>query len=80
MFFLTSGDVIKICQPGGNQIGQLSFNKANRSISDIEFMPPEVINGEKFSICSDIWSLGCVIFQLMTFQKPFGAKNFFFDC
>lgn len=68
---------IKVCEPGSNQIGQPSFNKANRSIIDVEFMPPEVISGGKFSPDSDIWSVGCLLYQLMTFKKPFAARSFF---
>ena len=34
------------------------------------FTPPEQYRGEYYSFSTDIWSLGCVIYEVMTFHSP----------
>jgi len=34
-------------------------------------MPPEVIKGEAYGQKADIWSLGCVLYELIMFRRPF---------
>jgi NIMA (never in mitosis gene a)-related kinase len=38
-------------------------------------MAPEIINGKQYSFPCDIWSLGIIIYELLTFKKPFLSKN-----
>ncbi|XP_067934855.1 serine/threonine-protein kinase ULK4-like [Watersipora subatra] len=40
------------------------------------YMAPEVIQGGPHTMSSDIWSLGCVLYELFTGCKPFEAENF----
>ncbi|CAG9325126.1 unnamed protein product [Blepharisma stoltei] len=35
------------------------------------YMAPEVILGEPYSYAADIWSLGCLVYELYTGSKPF---------
>ena len=34
------------------------------------YIAPEVMNGEMFDKSSDIWSLGCLLFELMELKCP----------
>lgn len=34
-------------------------------------MSPEVVKNEPYDAKSDIWSIGCVLYELATFQRPF---------
>jgi serine/threonine protein kinase len=36
-------------------------------------MAPEMISNQKYNQKSDIWSLGCVIYKMMTFKYPYEA-------
>lgn len=36
------------------------------------FMAPEAILTRQFTFASDIWALGCVLFELCTLRSPFG--------
>lgn len=39
------------------------------------YMAPEVILGEPYSYTADIWSLGCLAFELFTGKKPFDDSD-----
>ena len=39
------------------------------------YMSPEQIDELKYNEKSDIWSLGCFLYELVTFHPPFEAKN-----
>ena len=38
---------------------------------DIRFRAPEVCNGQHYDFAADLWSLGIIIFQLLTGHLPF---------
>ena len=40
------------------------------------FASPEVWNGKPYGIKSDIWSLGCILYQMTTLKMPFQGNNF----
>jgi len=39
------------------------------------YASPEVWRDEPYNFKSDIWSLGCVIYELITFNPPFQAED-----
>lgn len=39
------------------------------------YASPEVWKDEQYNFKSDIWSLGCVIYELITFSPPFQAED-----
>lgn len=39
------------------------------------FMPPEIIQSKSYGKSCDIWSLGCVLYMLVTGQLPFMGKS-----
>lgn len=41
------------------------------------YMSPEICAGEKYTLKSDIWSLGCIIYELCARDPPFNAKTHF---
>ena len=41
------------------------------------YMSPEICAAERYSAASDIWSLGCIIYELCTKRPPFNARSQF---
>lgn len=41
------------------------------------YMSPEICAAEKYTLKSDIWSLGCIIYELCSREPPFNAKTHF---
>ncbi|KAF1774746.1 Protein kinase-like domain [Phytophthora cactorum] len=39
------------------------------------YMAPEVLDGKDYSFSSDVWALGCVLYELCTGKPPFTANN-----
>ncbi len=45
--------------------------KAFSKVGTPLYMSPEVIRNDGYDFKSDVWSLGCVIYELVTFKSPF---------
>lgn len=39
------------------------------------YMSPEQIHDQKYNDLSDIWSLGCIVYELCSLRPPFQAQN-----
>ena len=39
------------------------------------YMSPEVCKSEPYSAKSDVWALGCILYELCTLKKAFEADN-----
>ena len=50
--------------------------KKKRPKASPQYMAPEVLRGEPHSKESDLWSLGCLLYQLFTGRPPFLADTF----
>lgn len=39
------------------------------------YMSPEIIAGEKYTLKSDIWAMGCIIYELCSREPPFNGRS-----
>ncbi|KAM4705110.1 serine/threonine-protein kinase ULK4 [Rhinophrynus dorsalis] len=51
-------------------------NLRNKIKGSPVYAAPEVIKGADFSIASDLWSLGCVLYEMFAGQPPFFSESF----
>lgn len=51
-------------------------NLKNRVKGSPVYTPPEVIKGEDFSTATDLWSLGCVLYEMFSGRPPFFSESF----
>ena len=49
---------------------------AKTSLGTPYFLSPEICSGEKYNFKTDIWMLGCVLYELGCLKKPFEGENF----
>lgn len=48
---------------------------ANTNVGTPFYMSPELINEQRYNESSDIWALGCLLYELAAFKPPFSASN-----
>ena len=44
---------------------------ASTRVGTLLYMAPEILNGQSYNHRADIWSLGCVLYELCTLKRPF---------
>ena len=71
----TAGEVqIKLTDFG---LAAMNFHKNSlrHRVGTLICMAPEIIQGESFTEKSDCWSLGVILYELLTYQMPFQDEN-----
>ncbi|KYQ90285.1 putative protein serine/threonine kinase [Tieghemostelium lacteum] len=56
---------------------QLQKTRANSFVGTAEYVSPELISNKETSTDSDLWALGCILYQLTTGRLPFRGKTEF---
>ncbi|XP_035276081.1 serine/threonine-protein kinase Nek9 isoform X3 [Anguilla anguilla] len=73
--FLTKTNLIKLGDYGlAKKLGS-QFSMAETFVGTPYYMSPELCQGVKYSFKSDIWAMGCVLFELLTLTRTFEATN-----
>ncbi|KAK4232284.1 G2-specific protein kinase nim-1 [Podospora fimiseda] len=74
--FLGEDHSVKLGDFGLSKLMQ-SHDFASTYVGTPFYMSPEICAAEKYTLKSDIWSLGCIIYELCTREPPFNAKTHF---
>jgi serine/threonine protein kinase len=53
------------------------LTRPGQALGTLDYMAPEVVRGEPATPASDIYSLGCVVYEYVTGTPPFGERSFF---
>lgn len=72
--FLGDNNSVKLGDFGLSKI-IASHDFASTYVGTPFYMSPEICAAERYSHYSDIWSLGCIIYELATRQVPFEARS-----
>ena len=52
-----------------------STDFAKTSLGTPYYLSPEICSGSKYGFKSDNWMLGCLLYELATFKKPFNGDT-----
>jgi eukaryotic-like serine/threonine-protein kinase len=72
---ITEDGKIKVMDFGIAKLPSLSITMNGTALGTPHYMSPEQISGEKVDIRSDLFSLGAVMYEVLTGQKPFKGEN-----
>uniref|UniRef100_A0A673JYG0 non-specific serine/threonine protein kinase n=1 Tax=Sinocyclocheilus rhinocerous TaxID=307959 RepID=A0A673JYG0_9TELE len=73
--FLTKTNLIKLGDYGlAKKLGS-EYSMAESCVGTPYYMSPELCQGVKYNFKSDIWAMGCVLFELLTLTRTFDATN-----
>jgi NIMA (never in mitosis gene a)-related kinase len=68
-------DHVKLTNFGVNLLLESTSQQASTFVCDRSYLTPEIHNVQPYLISEDIWSLGCILYHLMTLKYPFAASK-----
>eukprot|EP00916_Digyalum_oweni_P026006 GHVL01042809.1.p1 GENE.GHVL01042809.1~~GHVL01042809.1.p1 ORF type:complete len:427 (+),score=79.22 GHVL01042809.1:45-1325(+) len=74
-FFLSGSGRLRLGDFGISKVLAATCAFAKTSIGTPYYLSPEICQDRPYSWSSDIWSLGCVLFEMAALKVPFDASN-----
>ena len=72
---LSDSDLLKVTDFGIARISESQLTRPGQVLGTPFYMSPEQIRGEELDGRSDLFSLACVAYEMLTGRKPFGNKD-----
>jgi tetratricopeptide (TPR) repeat protein len=72
---LLSNGQAKIMDFGLARLGGSEMTRVGMVMGTPHYMSPEQVRGERADARSDVFALGCVFYELLTYHKPFDADS-----
>jgi tetratricopeptide (TPR) repeat protein len=73
--FVRTDGTVKIMDFGVARLATSSMTGTGSIVGTADYMSPEQVKGEHVDGRSDLFSVGCMLFELLTGQRPFHADN-----
>ena len=74
VFMMASGQV-KVGDFGIARMLESTCDLAETAIGTPYYLSPEICEKKPYNHKSDIWGLGCVLYEMLTFKRPFEAAS-----
>ncbi|XP_069566581.1 serine/threonine-protein kinase Nek4 [Brachyistius frenatus] len=73
--FLTKTNIIKVGDLGIARVLESQNDMANTLIGTPYYMSPELFSNKPYNHKSDVWALGCCVYEMSTLKHAFNAKD-----
>lgn len=73
--FITKNDILKIGDFGISKMMDTLSPKLMTTCGTPYFMSPEVCSGKPYDSKADVWSIGVILYELITLRKPFESDS-----
>jgi len=73
--FLTDRNVVKLGDFGIARILENTLEKADTVVGTPFYMSPEVCENNPYDYKSDVWAMGCILYEMCTLVHAFKANN-----
>ena len=74
--FLMKNGLVKLGDFGIAKGFQKTIDKAKTMVGTPYYLSPEILESKPYDSKSDIWALGVLLYEMMTFKMPFNANSF----
>jgi serine/threonine protein kinase len=72
---ISNEGVVKVVDFGIARQMESSVTQTDALLGTLAYMSPQQIRGERADARSDIWATGVMLYELLTFQRPFDGAN-----
>lgn len=73
--FLSQELSVKLGDFGISKVLEHSMDLANSGVGTPYYLSPEICQGLKYNFKTDIWMMGCLLYELCTLNKPFKSES-----
>ena len=68
---------LKLGDLGIAKILESTLARASTVVGTPNYLSPELCENKPYGPASDVWALGCVLYELCALKRPFDASNLF---